>query len=83
MAHCRRRLASVPADASLASARGREIRLICSGDADWPVQLDDLSAARPYALWVRGTTELRSCCQRAVSIVGSRAATAYGAHVAT
>ena len=81
--HYRDQLAGVPADAGLASARRRDIRLVCPGDPDWPVQLDDLGAARPYALWARGTASLRSCWQRAVSVVGSRAATAYGAHVAT
>ena len=83
LARCRGQLANVPADAGLAGFARRGIRLVCPGDADWPVQLDDLGATRPYALWVRGTIELRSCWQRAVAIVGSRAATAYGAHIAT
>ncbi len=38
---------------------------------------------RPCRVWVRGTPDLRSCRERAVAIVGSRAATAYGVHVAT
>jgi len=59
------------------------VRLICPGDQDWPIQLEDLGAAQPYALWEGGTAGLRSCCQRAVAIVGSRATTAYDAHVAT
>jgi DNA processing protein len=83
LARCRGQLGNVPADAGLADFARRGIRLVCPGDADWPVQLDDLGAGRPYALWVGGTAGLRSCCQRAVSVVGSRAATAYGAHVAT
>ena len=37
---------------------------------------------RPYAVWARGS-DLRSCCAQAVSVVGSRAATAYGTHIAT
>jgi DNA processing protein len=73
--------AGIPADAGLAGAQPRGIRLVCPGDPEWPRQLDDLSL-RPYALWVRGTGQLRSCCRYSVSIVGSRAATAYGAHVA-
>ena len=79
--HCRSQLHSVPADAGLAGFQQQGVRLICPGDPDWPVQLEDLGAARPYALWVGGTADLRSCCQSAVAIVGSRAATAYGAHV--
>jgi DNA processing protein len=58
------------------------IRLVCPGDPEWPVSLDGLYDARPYALWVRGTGDLRFGCLRSVSIVGSRAATGYGAHVA-
>jgi DNA processing protein len=38
--------------------------------------------ARPYALWLRGNADLRFACTRSVSVVGSRAATSYGAHVA-
>jgi len=81
--HCRSHLHRVPADAGLASSQQQGARLICPGDPDWPIQLEDLGTGRPYALWVRGTAALRSCCQRAVAIVGSRAVTAYGAHVAT
>ena len=72
----------IPAGAGLASFPGQGICLVCPGDRDWPVQLDDLGGARPYALWVRGTADLQSCCQRAISIVGSRGATAYGTQVA-
>jgi hypothetical protein len=40
------------------------------------------SWARPYALWLRGRGDLRSACLQSVSVVGSRAATGYGVHVA-
>lgn len=83
LSHCRGQLHRVPADAGLAGFQQRGARLVCPGDPDWPVQLEDLGTGRPYALWVRGAADLRSCCQRAVAIVGSRAATAYGAHIAT
>jgi DNA processing protein len=33
-------------------------------------------------LWARGTADLRFACLNSVSIVGSRAATGYGSHVA-
>ena len=36
----------------------------------------------PYALWLRGSADLRFSCVRSVAIVGSRAATAYGSYVA-
>ena len=57
------------------------IRLVCPGDAEWPSQLEALGDAQPCALWVRGGADLRFACLRSVSIVGTRAATAYGTHV--
>jgi DNA processing protein len=58
------------------------IRLICPGDPEWPEQLADLGVEQPYALWLRGTADLRFNCLRSVAVVGSRAATAYGCYVA-
>ena len=58
------------------------IRLVCPGDPEWPEQLADLGDAEPYALWLRGTADLRFNCLRSVAMVGSRAATAYGSYVA-
>jgi DNA processing protein len=52
------------------------------GDAEWPTQLDDLGAARPLLLWLRGSADFRLTCVNAVSVVGPRAATGYGNHVA-
>jgi DNA processing protein len=57
------------------------IRLVIPGDPEWPSQLDVLGAAQPWALWVRGEADVRYACLRSVSVVGTRAATAYGAHV--
>lgn len=57
-------------------------RLVCPGDPEWPPALADLGPWQPVALWVRGEGDLRLACRRSVSIVGSRAATAYGGHVA-
>jgi DNA processing protein len=56
--------------------------VIIPGDAEWPSQLDDLGDARPVVLWARGTADLRLACLNSVSMVGSRAATGYGSHVA-
>jgi DNA processing protein len=77
----RLRLPWLPDDADLAHARRDGIRLVCPGDPQWPGRLDELGAARPYALWLRGQADLRQACVRSVSMVGSRAATGYGAHV--
>ncbi len=58
-------------------------RLVIPGDLEWPSQLDDLGEAAPWALWVRGTVDLRLSALRSVAVVGARAATAYGLHVAS
>jgi DNA processing protein len=76
------RLSGLPADADIAAACRDGIRLICPGDPEWPGGLDELGQARPYALWLRGRADLNLSSLRSVSIVGSRAATAYGEHVA-
>ncbi len=57
------------------------IRLVIPGDVEWPSQLDFLGQARPWGLWVRGHADLRYACLRSVSVVGTRAATAYGTYV--
>lgn len=56
-------------------------RMLLPGDDKWPIALDDLGAHAPSVLWVRGDHELLAG-QRAVSLVGARAATGYGEHVA-
>jgi DNA processing protein len=76
------RLPDLPDDAALENACRDGIRLVCPGDPEWPGALDELGPARPYALWLRGRADLRLACERSVSIVGSRAATGYGEHVA-
>jgi len=76
------RLPWLPEDGGIAAARRDGIRLVCPADPDWPGGLDELGPARPYALWLRGQADLRLACPRSVSMVGSRAATGYGAHVA-
>ena len=79
----RARLGQVPTAARLSAWEASGTRLLCPGDAEWPTQLDDLGDARPLLLWLRGSADLRYACLRSVSVVGSRAATAYGGHVCT
>ncbi|MFI5748291.1 DNA-processing protein DprA [Streptomyces sp. NPDC051644] len=57
-------------------------RFICPGDREWPSQLDDLADARPTGLWVRGPRDLRLWALRSVAVVGARACTPYGSHMA-
>jgi DNA processing protein len=78
----RARLPGLPGDQDVIAACGDGIRLIGPDDAEWPASLDRLGPARPYALWLRGRADLGSACLRSASMVGSRAATGYGAHVA-
>lgn len=66
------------------------IRFIIPGDRQWPARLDDLAggpthegmAGAPAGLWLRGPLDLALVTDRAVGIVGSRAATGYGQDVA-
>lgn len=78
----RARLPALPGDTVIAAACSDGIRLVCPGDPEWPDSLDQLGPARPYVLWLRGHADLRFTCLRSVSMVGSRAATGYGEHVA-
>ncbi|MFE1249908.1 DNA-processing protein DprA [Streptomyces sp. NPDC058735] len=66
----------------LAVARGAGVRFVCPGDTEWPGQLDDLGDSRPLGLWVRGRASLRMWALRSVALVGARACTEYGAHMA-
>ncbi|WP_405092863.1 DNA-protecting protein DprA [Micromonospora sp. NBC_01392] len=86
----------VAADA-LARAERLGARVICPEDAEWPVRLADLRRLRlsntsrrvdletapPLCLWLRGARRLDESLERSVAVVGARAATAYGLHVAT
>jgi DNA processing protein len=78
----RTRLPLLPDDESIAALCRDDIRLVCPSDPEWPEGLDRLVKARPYALWLRGNADLAFSCMRSVSMVGSRAATGYGTHVA-
>lgn len=56
-------------------------QLLLPGDAEWPAAIDDLGDHAPAVLWVRGDPTHLVVPSR-VSIVGARAATAYGDTVA-
>ncbi|MFK0042562.1 DNA-processing protein DprA [Streptomyces sp. NPDC090741] len=66
----------------LAAAARSGGRFICPGSPQWPTQLDDLGDARPIGLWLRGRPDLRTWALRSVAVVGARACTPYGAHMA-
>lgn len=67
-------------------------RVLCPGDEEWPERLqwdldclagDVREMAPPWVLLVRGSWDLNAATARSVAVVGARAATAYGTHVAT
>ncbi|TCK25423.1 DNA-processing protein DprA [Pseudonocardia endophytica] len=76
-------------DADLDAARSVGARLLVPEDADWPTwtfgafeAADHPDLAPPLALWVRGPGSLAALAERAVAVVGSRAASGYGTHAA-
>ncbi|MFD3512214.1 DNA-processing protein DprA [Streptomyces sp. NPDC058657] len=82
LAGVRNRAAGADGARYLAAAAAVAGRLVCPGDEEWPSQLDDLGDARPVALWVRGRPSLRIWALRSVAVVGARACTPYGSHMA-
>ncbi|MEU9253308.1 DNA-processing protein DprA [Streptomyces sp. NPDC048270] len=82
LAGYRRRAALADPRRDLAAAAGSGSRFVCPGSPEWPTQLDDLGDARPVGLWLRGRPNLRTWALRSVAVVGARACTPYGAHMA-
>jgi DNA processing protein len=78
----RLRAASAEPERDLAAVAGVGGRFLCPGDQEWPSQLGDLGEAAPVGLWVRGGPDLRIWSLRSVAVVGARACTPYGAHMA-
>ena len=78
------RLRTASGEADLAAAAAVGARLVCPGDDEWPPLLDDLRWVDRdcLGLWVRGERSLAQTTERAVAVVGTRAATDYGVHVA-
>lgn len=66
---------------SLVQAARVGARLLVPGDPEWPWRIDDLGAAAPVSLWVRGRPGALAEGQATISLVGARAATGYGQHV--
>lgn len=65
---------------ALRSAQRVGATLVVPGDLDWPASLGDLGPHAPVALWVRGDPALLR--RDGIAVVGARAATGYGEHVA-
>lgn len=67
---------------ALRGAADVSARLLVPDDPEWPRVVEDLGEHSPTALWVRGDAALLETGP-SVSIVGARAATAYGETVAS
>lgn len=80
-------------DADFAAAAEVGARLVIPEDEEWPTHLVTTLARTtatgtswatpPVALWVQSEAPLRDVLTNAVSVIGARAATSYGEHVAT
>lgn len=66
---------------AMAAASGAE--LLTPGDPQWSTGLADLGPHAPLVLWALGDVELLRDAESSVAMVGTRAATGYGTHVAT
>jgi DNA processing protein len=83
------------AEEALARTHRLGARVVVPEDEEWPAQLADLCRISrpggmrvdrdtypPVCLWVRGDPPLAGTLDRSVSVVGARASTSYGNHVA-
>ena len=57
-------------------------RFLVPGDPQWPAGVEDFGPRRPVGLWVCGALDLRAVTGRSVAVIGARASTGYGDHVA-
>lgn len=85
------------AEVALGRAGRLGARIVTPDDDEWPAQVHDLvrlrsmggerrvdrETAPPLCLWVRGSWPLDAALRRSVAVVGARAASGYGSHVAT
>jgi DNA processing protein len=82
MARWQPRLKSALALLALRQAGRYGMRLLVPNDGEWPPGFADLGAHGPVALWARGDVAALGRLPRSISLVGARAATGYGEHVA-
>lgn len=85
-----RRARSLRVEELLEGAQRHDVRFIMPTDGEWPVQLDVLDqttvaalGGAPLGLWLRGPGRLGPWAEQSVALVGSRASSQYGDHVAT
>jgi DNA processing protein len=84
------RLEDADPEADLDRAAAAGARFVIPGDSEWPGALAALVPPEhdggwsnlPFGLWVRGSASLDDLLERSVAMVGARACSAYGEHVA-
>jgi DNA processing protein len=76
------RLDSTALFRSLTTGASVGARVVRPSDAQWPDGLTDLGDHGPRVLWCRGDIDALPARDNAVAIVGARASTGYGEHVA-
>ncbi|GAB3602067.1 DNA-processing protein DprA [Microbacterium aureliae] len=81
-ARWRPRIPTALSHTGLPAARTSGAALLTPADASWPRRVDDLGLHAPLCLWVRGDIGPVADGRPTVAIVGARAATSYGDHVA-
>nr|WP_230416792.1 DNA-processing protein DprA [Micromonospora tarapacensis] len=73
------------------------VRVVIPDDDEWPATVEhlrklrlhgthrrvDVETAPPLCFWVRGPWPLAEALDRSVAVIGARAATPYGTHIAT
>ena len=67
---------------SLEIAARTGLHLLAPDGEGWPAKLADLDVHAPHVLWVRGDASAPSRLRPSVALIGARAATSYGEHVA-
>lgn len=78
----RPRLVSATVLRSIRQAARFHARLRTPDDPEWPRGVDDLGEFAPLALWVRGDPAVLTELDDGIALVGARAATGYGEHIA-
>ncbi|MDQ1572243.1 MAG: processing protein [Actinomycetota bacterium] len=76
------RLKSATALLALRQAARYGARLLTPDAPGWPEGVADLGRHAPIALWFRGTDVALAALHCSIALVGARAATGYGEHVA-
>lgn len=83
-ARLRPRLRDADIERVVGESERRGLTLLTPDDARWPASLRRLGAASPMVLWIAGSDRsFAADSSRHVAIVGARAATSYGEHVAS